>query len=66
VFGVAWFLFFRGRLMVMWQFSDTILLYLIQNAPFMQNRTVLAKARDYSLRNMLSELQELHKAEVCF
>ncbi|ONM21577.1 Proton pump-interactor 1 [Zea mays] len=35
-----------------------------KNAPFMQNRTVLAKARDYSLRNMLSELQELHKAEV--
>ncbi|KAF8781277.1 hypothetical protein HU200_000638 [Digitaria exilis] len=35
-----------------------------KNASFLQNRTVLNKARDYSSRNMLTELQELHKTEV--
>ncbi|KAL6846297.1 hypothetical protein ACP4OV_023745 [Aristida adscensionis] len=34
------------------------------NASFIQNRAVLTKARDYSSRNMLTELQELHKTEV--
>lgn len=51
-------------LMIHAAFGD-ILLYLIQNASFSQNRAVLNKARDYSSRNMLTELQELHKAEVC-
>ncbi|GJM99012.1 hypothetical protein PR202_ga16070 [Eleusine coracana subsp. coracana] len=36
----------------------------IKNASFHQNRTVLNKARDYSSRNMVTELQELHKTEV--
>jgi hypothetical protein len=35
-----------------------------KNASFHQNRTVLNKARDYTSRNMLTELQELHKTEV--
>ncbi|KAK3129907.1 hypothetical protein QOZ80_6BG0486430 [Eleusine coracana subsp. coracana] len=35
-----------------------------KNASFHQNRTVLNKARDYSSRNMVTELQELHKTEV--
>ncbi|CAD6225228.1 unnamed protein product [Miscanthus lutarioriparius] len=35
-----------------------------KNASSMQNRSVLGKARDYSSRNMLTELQELHKTEV--
>ncbi|KAL6655853.1 hypothetical protein ACP70R_006679 [Stipagrostis hirtigluma subsp. patula] len=34
------------------------------NASFLQNRAVLNKARDYSSRNMVAELQELHKTEV--
>ncbi|KAF8743878.1 hypothetical protein HU200_013521 [Digitaria exilis] len=37
---------------------------ILSNASFLQNRTVLNKARDYSSRNMLTELQELHKTEV--
>ncbi|XP_062194346.1 proton pump-interactor BIP103-like [Phragmites australis] len=36
----------------------------VKNASFHQNRMALNKARDYSLRNMLAELQELHKTEV--
>ncbi|CAN6174052.1 unnamed protein product [Urochloa humidicola] len=35
-----------------------------KNASFIQNRAVLNKAKDYSSRNMLTELQELHKTEV--
>ncbi|KAJ1289363.1 hypothetical protein BS78_02G158600 [Paspalum vaginatum] len=35
-----------------------------KNASFIQNRAVLTKARDYSSRSMLTELQELHKTEV--
>ncbi|CAL5064765.1 unnamed protein product [Urochloa decumbens] len=34
-----------------------------KNASFLQNRAVLNKAKDYSSRNMLTELQELHKTE---
>jgi len=43
-----------------------ILLHLNQNASFIQNRALLNKVKDYSSRNMLTELQELHKTEVCF
>lgn len=35
-----------------------------KNASSMQNRSVLGRARDYSSRNMLTKLQELHKTEV--
>jgi len=35
-----------------------------KNASATQNRAVLGKARDCSSRNMLAELQELHKTEV--
>ncbi|CAN6166702.1 unnamed protein product [Urochloa humidicola] len=35
-----------------------------KNASFIQNRAVLNKAKDYSSRNMLTGLQELHKTEV--
>ncbi|KAI5014769.1 hypothetical protein ZWY2020_056159 [Hordeum vulgare] len=36
----------------------------LANASFHQNRIVLNKARDYSSRNEVEELQELHKTEV--